>query len=155
MIRSLWRHGQGRSVTQCDLTVVRVRTGRSPSGNTWNRYADAGVLQEAERSQAQGSTPGRQRQPAASRPAVAAGSGAALRAALAQGADDWQKLWALLCGLALTAPWAPAGPVSETVRGVGQEFPDIKDPHETALAEADKAARLLASLGLEPGAGTP
>jgi len=29
-------------------------------------------------------------------------TGAALRAALAQGADDWQKLWALLRGLALT-----------------------------------------------------
>jgi hypothetical protein len=87
--------------------------------------------------------------------ALAEETGAALRAALAQGADDWQKLWALLCGLALTAPWAPAGPVSETARGVGQEFPDIKDPHETTLAEADKAARLLASLGLEPGAGCP
>jgi hypothetical protein len=87
--------------------------------------------------------------------ALAEETGAALRAALAQGADDWQKLWALLCGLALTAPRTPAGAVTETVRSVRHEFPDIKDPHETALAEADKAAKLLASRGLEPGAGCP
>src|ERR1700730_606359 len=36
--------------------------------------------------------------------ALAEETGAALRAALAQEADDWQKLWALLCGLALTTP---------------------------------------------------
>src|ERR1035438_9860188 len=40
--------------------------------------------------------------------ALAEETGAALRAALAQGADDWQKLWVLLCGLALTAPRTPA-----------------------------------------------
>jgi hypothetical protein len=40
--------------------------------------------------------------------ALAEETGAALRAELAQGADDWQKLWALLCGLALTAPRTPA-----------------------------------------------
>jgi hypothetical protein len=87
--------------------------------------------------------------------ALAEETGAALRAALAEGADDWQKLWALLCGLALTAPRTPVGAVSETVQGVRQEFPDIKDPHETALAEADKAAKPLATRGLEPGAGCP
>jgi hypothetical protein len=85
--------------------------------------------------------------------ALAEETGAALRAALAQGADDWQQLWALLCGLALTAPRTPADAVGETVRSVRQEFPDIKDPHETALAEADKAAKLLANRGLEPGTG--
>ena len=35
-------------------------------------------------------------------------TGAVLRAAVARGADDWRKLWALLCGLALAAPWTPA-----------------------------------------------
>jgi hypothetical protein len=84
--------------------------------------------------------------------ALAEETGAALRAALARGADDWQKLWALLRGLALTAPRTPVGAVSETVRSVREEFPDIKDPHETALAEMDKAAKLLANCGLEPGA---
>jgi len=70
--------------------------------------------------------------------ALAEEAGAALRAALAQG-----------------APRTPVGAVSETVRSVRQEFPDIKDPHEIALAEADKAAQLLANRGLEPGAGCP
>jgi hypothetical protein len=41
------------------------------------------------------------------------------------------------------------------VRSVRREFPDIQDPHETALAEADKAAKLVANRGLEPGAGCP
>jgi hypothetical protein len=70
-------------------------------------------------------------------------------AALARGADDWQKLWALLCGLALTAPQIPADAVDETVREV---FPGIKHPYETALAEADKVAMLLAGRELEPDA---
>ena len=80
--------------------------------------------------------------------ALAEETGAALRTALAQGADDWQKLWALLCGLALTAPQTPADEVNETAREV---FPDIKYPYETALTEADQAAKLLADRGLEPG----
>ena len=46
--------------------------------------------------------------------ALAEEAGAALRAEIAQGADDWQKLWALLCGLALTAPPMLADAVSET-----------------------------------------
>ena len=87
--------------------------------------------------------------------ALAEETGAALRAALAQGADDWQKLWALLCGLALTAPRTPAGAVSKTVLSVREEFPGIKDPLQTALAEAGKVAELLANRGLEPGAGRP
>jgi hypothetical protein len=80
--------------------------------------------------------------------ALAETTGAALRTALAQGADDWQKLWALLCGLALTAPQKGADEVNETAREL---FPDIKHPHETALAEAGQAAKLLADHGLEPG----
>ncbi len=85
--------------------------------------------------------------------AVAEETGAALRAEIARGADDWQKLWALLCGLALTAPRAPADAVSETVLRGREIFPDIKDPYETALAEADKVAGLLANRGLEPAVG--
>ena len=82
--------------------------------------------------------------------ALAEETGAALRATLAQGADDWRKLWALLCGLALAAPRTPAGAVNETVRGRLPEFPDIKDPRETALAEAEKFAKLAADRGVEP-----
>ena len=52
----------------------------------------------------------------------------ALRTSLAQGADDWQKLWALLCGLALTAPPRPADAMDETAREL---FPDIKHPYES------------------------
>jgi hypothetical protein len=85
--------------------------------------------------------------------ALAEETGAALHTALAQGADDWQGLWALLCGLALTAPRTPADTVSKADLIVREEFPDIKDPLQTALAEVAKAAELLANRGLEPGAG--
>ena len=85
--------------------------------------------------------------------ALAEETGAALRAALAEGADDWQKLWALLCGLALAAPRTPAGAVEETVSGEFPEFPDIEYPLETALAEAEKFAALAAGRGVEPGLG--
>ncbi len=81
--------------------------------------------------------------------ALAEKTGAALRAALAGGADDWQKLWALLCGLALMAPRTPDKAVDETALRAREMFPDIKDPHEAALAEADMVARLLANRGLE------
>jgi hypothetical protein len=87
--------------------------------------------------------------------ALAEETGAALRAEIARGADDWQRLWALLCGLALTAPRTPVEAVSEAARSVREMFPDIKDPRETALAEAGKVAKLLADRGLEPGAGRP
>ncbi len=85
--------------------------------------------------------------------ALAEGVGAALRAEIAQGADDWQKLWALLCGLALTTPRMLADEVSETAVSAREMFPDIKDPYETALAEVGQVAKLLADRGLEPGAG--
>ena len=45
--------------------------------------------------------------------------------------------------------------VSETDLSVRQMFPDIKDPHETTLAEAGKVAKLLVNRGLEPGVGRP
>jgi hypothetical protein len=82
-------------------------------------------------------------------------AGAALRTALAQDADGWQGLWALLRGLALTAPRTPGDAASETVLRVREEFPGIRDPLQTALAEVDKAAKLLAERGLEPGTGYP
>ena len=84
--------------------------------------------------------------------ALAETTGAALRTSLAQGAGDWQQLWALLCGLALTAPQKPADAMDETAREL---FPDIKHPYETALAEADQAAKLLTDRGLEPGGTWP
>ncbi len=87
--------------------------------------------------------------------ALAEETGAALRAELARGADNWQKLWALLSGLALVAPRTPAEAMSEADLRARETFPDIKDPHETALAEADLVARLLANRGLEPGPGHP
>ena len=87
--------------------------------------------------------------------ALAEVAGAALRAEIAQGADDWRRLWALLCGLALTAPRMLPEEASETAHIFHGEFPSIKDPRETALAEATKAAELLASRGLEPGPGCP
>jgi hypothetical protein len=83
--------------------------------------------------------------------ALAEETGAALRAGIAQDADDWQKLWALLCGLALTAPRTPVEAMSEATLSTREMFPDIKDPRETMLAEAGQVAELLANRGLEPG----
>src|ERR1035441_1870888 len=83
--------------------------------------------------------------------ALAEETGAALRAEIAQGADDWQKLWALLCGLALTAPRTPAEAVSETALSAREMFPGIKDPRETTLAEAGKVRGRLAMRGFYPG----
>ena len=78
-------------------------------------------------------------------------TGAALRASVADGTGDWQQLWALLRGLALTAP--PGDTDSETAKLARARFPDIKDPYLTALAEAGKAAKLLAARGLVSGIG--
>jgi hypothetical protein len=73
-------------------------------------------------------------------------TGVALRASVAGGTDDWQRLWALLCGLALITP--PPDTESETAKLAREHFPDIKDPYEVALAEADVAASRLAGRGL-------
>jgi len=86
--------------------------------------------------------------------ALAEQTGAALRAELARGGDDWQGLWALLRGLALTTP-AMIGVSGEAAVRAREMFPDIKDPRETTLAEAGEVAALLADRGLEPGAGRP
>jgi hypothetical protein len=85
--------------------------------------------------------------------ALAQETGAALRAALPRGADDWQKLWALLCGLVLMAPRTPADAAEEPVRERFPEFPDIKDPLETALAEAEKFVKQAADREVQPGLG--
>ena len=78
-------------------------------------------------------------------------AGAALSTAIRNGDGDWERLWALLCGLALMAPAGDTG--SETAKLDREQFPDIKDPFETALAEAGKGAKLLADRGLVPGIG--
>lgn len=87
--------------------------------------------------------------------ALAETAGAALRADLADGGGDWEQLWALLRGLALTAPKAFAESESEKVLQVRAQFPDIKDPSEIARAEAGQAARLLADRGLAADDGDP
>jgi hypothetical protein len=85
--------------------------------------------------------------------ALAEDIGAALRASVTGGAGDWRQLWALLYGLALTVP--PGDTQSETAKQARETFPDIKDPYVTALAEAGKAAKLLADRGLASGVGHP
>jgi hypothetical protein len=85
--------------------------------------------------------------------ALAEETGAALRASVADGTGDWRRLWALLCGLALMTP--PGDTESETAKLARARFPDIKDPRVTALAEAGKAAGLLAGRGLASGIGDP
>lgn len=74
-------------------------------------------------------------------------AGAALRASAADGTEDWRKLWPLLCGITLTAPRTPAGKSGD--RRLADMFPDIKQPHETAVAEAARCARALARQGLD------
>ena len=76
-----------------------------------------------------------------------------MRATLTRGADDFQKLWALLCGLALMAPRPPADGAQEPVREKFPEFPEIKDPLESALAEAEKFVKLAADRAVQPGFG--
>jgi hypothetical protein len=85
--------------------------------------------------------------------ALVEATGAALRASVADGTGGWRQLWALLCGLALTAP--PGDTESETAKLARARFPDIKDPYGTALAEAGKAGKLLTDRGLASGVGYP
>jgi hypothetical protein len=80
-------------------------------------------------------------------------TGAELRSSVAGGTAGWRPLWALLCGLALTVP--PGDRQSETAKLAREMFPDIKDPYETVLAEAARAAKLLADRGLAAGIEHP
>lgn len=66
--------------------------------------------------------------------------GAALRKAVTDG-GDWQPLWTLLYGVALTTPEPAAGDEQETA--LREEFPAIKDPCATAVAQLEEAATLL------------
>jgi hypothetical protein len=74
--------------------------------------------------------------------ALAEHAGAALRAAIADG-GDWRPLWTLLYGMVLTAPEPPAQ--DEHDIALREEFPDIRDPYEAAVAELEKATALLSS----------
>jgi hypothetical protein len=85
--------------------------------------------------------------------ALAEETGAELRASVADGTGDWRQLWALLCGLALTVP--PGDTETETAKLARAQFPDIRDPYETVLGEAGKAAKLLADRGLASGIEYP
>jgi hypothetical protein len=75
--------------------------------------------------------------------ALAKSAAAALRSSLQNGNGDWAGLYALLCGLALTAPLPPDADSQPVPR-----FPDILDPYEVAQSEAGMAAKLLADRGL-------
>ena len=66
--------------------------------------------------------------------------GAALRAAVADGCD-WEPLWALHYGVALTTP-APAA-MDEDEAALRAELPEIKDPYVTAHAELERTSVLL------------
>jgi len=74
--------------------------------------------------------------------ALAEHAGTALRAAIADG-GEWRPLWTLLYGMALTAPAPPTG--DEVDIALREEFPGIRDPYETAVAELEKATVLLSS----------
>lgn len=87
--------------------------------------------------------------------ALAEEAAAALRADLADGGGDWEQLWALLRGLALTTPRTPPELLGDAVLKVRAEFPDIKEPYEVAMAEANRAAVLLLDRGLASDMGNP
>jgi hypothetical protein len=79
-------------------------------------------------------------------------AGAALRAAIA-GGSEWRPLWALLYGVALTTPEPTAE--DEQKSSLRAEFPDIKDPHATAITELAEAAILLSERSVVPPFGLP
>ncbi len=79
-------------------------------------------------------------------------AGTALRNAITDG-SDWQPLWTLLYGVALTTP-EPAAEDEQKSR-LRMEFPDIKDPHEAAITELTKASILLSERSVVPPLGSP
>jgi hypothetical protein len=84
--------------------------------------------------------------------ALAEHAGAALREAIADG-SDWQPLWTLLYGVALTTPEPAAA--DEQDSPWHEEFPDIKDPHAAAIAELAGASLLLSERSVAPPPGSP
>lgn len=74
--------------------------------------------------------------------ALAEHAGAALRQEIADG-GDWRPLWSLLYGIALTTPEPAAEDENEAA--LRDEFPAIKDPYATAVAELARASALLSS----------
>lgn len=79
-------------------------------------------------------------------------AGTALRDAITEG-SNWQPLWTLLYGVALTTPEPTAG--DEQKSSQREEFPDIKDPHATAIAELAKTSNLLSERSVVPALGSP
>jgi hypothetical protein len=79
---------------------------------------------------------------------LAARTGKELRAAIEDGAPDWDRLWAFLCGLALTAPRFSPFPETEGAKIARLTTPLDDDPFEVAQAEAAKAAVVRANRGL-------
>lgn len=79
-------------------------------------------------------------------------AGTALRDAITDG-GEWRPLWSLLYGVALTTP-EPAAEDEQRSR-LGEGFPDIKDPHATAIAELAQASILLSERSVVPPLGSP
>jgi hypothetical protein len=80
--------------------------------------------------------------------ALAARTGEELRTAIEDGAPDWDRLWAFLCGLALTAPRSSPFPETDNAKIARLMTPLDDEPFEVAQAEAVKAAVVCANRGL-------
>jgi hypothetical protein len=79
-------------------------------------------------------------------------AGAALHKAITDG-GDWQPLWTLLYGVALTTPESAAEGEQESA--LREEFPDVKDPHAVAVGELAKASILLSERSVVASPGFP
>jgi hypothetical protein len=79
-------------------------------------------------------------------------AGTALRNAIIDG-SEWRPLWTLLYGVALTTP-EPAAEDERQSR-LREEFPDIKDPHATAVTELAETSILLSERSVVPPLGSP
>jgi hypothetical protein len=78
---------------------------------------------------------------------LAARTGEELRTAIEDGAPDWDRLWAFLCGLALTAPRSSPFPETNSDKIARLMTPLDDEPFEVAQAEAAKAAVVRANRG--------
>jgi hypothetical protein len=79
---------------------------------------------------------------------LAARTGEELRTAIEDGAPDWDRLWAFLCGLALTAPRPSSSPETHSTAVTRLMTPLDDEPFEVAQAEAAMAAVARAKRGL-------